>query len=101
MVSVPQEISPGNWVYGEESMRVYPDIETAMTDNSDFLTQYKFAGKSFADMTEAEKTKFIENLSNMSVEEYVDNIKSYATDSSYKEKVLNRIDKFNLTQYDE
>ena len=100
MKTVPQENSSGQWVYGEETMRNYPDIESAMSDASDFFVQYKVLGKNFANMTEAEKAQSIAQISNMSVDDYVEKIKSYATDSSYKDKILNTIDKFDLTKYD-
>ena len=99
--SMSQEVDPNSgWVHNPEEARNYPDIESAMSDASDFFVQYKVLGKNFANMTEAEKAQCIKDISNMSVEEYVDKIKSYATDSRYVEKIMKRINDFDLTKYD-
>ena len=98
--NVPQEVSSGDWVYGNESMRNYDNMSDAVTDCANFLVQYKVIGESFENMTEAEKQEKIIEVSKMSSDEYIDKIKNYATDSQYANKLRNMIDKYDLKQYD-
>ncbi len=84
MRNVPQNVN-GRDIYGYESMRVYPDIETCLADFAAFKVGIH------PDVKYVKDYNYVVDVG----------LQGYATDPQYNRKVKNTIERFNLTRFDQ